>query len=432
MTDRICVLPGTVSGRVKVPASKSLTHRAIIAAALAEGDSAIYGITWSKDIEATAFCMERMGAAIVRDGNDLFIHGIGGRSLSGRVERLFCGESATTLRFLIPIAGVLGLRAVFSGMGRLPERPMQPYFTMMEDKDIPYERESEENLPLSLKGRWPGGNYKVPADISSQFLSGLLMALPMAEEDSVIEVTSQLTSDAYVRLTLEMLERFGIRIEQESWKRYRIPGRQKYHPCKYTVEGDYSQAAFFMAAGAAAGDGDGVFLEGLNPDSHQGDRVILDILKEMQVPLEWSEDGTLCIYPADEIINTEVDCSNCPDLAPVLSLIGAFGSGDMMLQGIGRLKYKESDRPKELLRGLGSMGVAIEETYDGLRVRGEAGGLYEGGTADSAGDHRIAMTLAILALRTFRGIEIEGADAVRKSWPDFWKALEAIGGQFDE
>ena len=432
MIDRVCVLPGTVSGRVKVPASKSLTHRAIIAASLAEGDSAIYGVTWSKDIEATAFCMERIGAVIVRDGEDLFIHGIGGRSLSGRVERLFCGESASTLRFLIPVAGVLGLRAIFSGLGRLPERPLQAYFSMMDEKGIEYECESEENLPLSLKGRWTGGHYKVPADISSQFLSGLLLALPMAEEDSVIEITSQLTSDAYVRLTLEMLERFGIQVERETPKRFRIPGRQKYRGCKYTVEGDYSQAAFFMAAGAVAGDGDGVFLEGLNPNSHQGDHVILNIMEQMRVPLEWTEDGALAIYPTYDIQNIEVDCSDCPDLVPVLSLIGAFGEGDMMLQGVSRLKYKESDRPKALMRGLGSMGVAIEQTYDGLRIRGEAGGLYEGGRVDSVGDHRIAMCMAILGLRTFRGVEIDGASAVRKSWPGFWNALQAIGGQFDE
>ena len=426
MADQICVLPGTVSGRVKVPASKSLAQRAIIAAALAEGDSAIYGVTWSTDIEATAFCMERMGAAIIRDGEDLFIHGIGGRSLRGRVERLFCGASETTLRFLIPIAGVLGLRAVFSGFAALSEKPLEPYFSMMEEKNISYERESEENLPLSLKEPWPGGTYKIPADVSSQFLSGLLLALPLAEEDSVIELTSQLTCDGYVRLTLDMLERFGIEIEKVDAKHFKIKGRQKYHACKYAVEGDYAQAAILMAAGAVAGDGDGVFLEGLNPDSHQGDKVILNLLKQMQVPIQWMADGSLRVDPADEMVNIEADLSACPDLLPALSLMGAFGEGDMLLSGVGRLA-----RSKALLKELDSMGITIEQTYDGLMIKGASGGLYEGGTVACNEDHPITMCLAILGLRTFRGITIEKASAIRKSWPGFWNALEAIDAQLE-
>ena len=426
MADQICVLPGTVSGRVKVPASKSLAQRAIIAAALAEGDSAIYGVTWSKDIEATAFCMERMGAAIIRDGEDLFIHGIGGRSLRGRVERLFCGASETTLRFLIPIAGVLGLRAVFSGLGTLSEKSLEPYFSLMEEKNITFERESEENLPLSLKEPWPGGTYKIPADVSSQFLSGLLLALPLAEEDSAIELTSQLTCDGYVRLTLDMLERFGIEIEKVDTKHFRIPGRQKYRACKYAVEGDYAQAAILMAAGAVAGDGDGVFLEGLNPDSHQGDKVILDLLKQMQVPIQWMEDGALRVDPADDMVNIEADLSACPDLLPALALMGAFGAGDMLLSGVARL-----ERSKALLKELGSMGITIEQTYDGLMIKGASGGLYEGGTVVCNEDHPITMVLAILGFRTFRGITIENASAIRKSWPGFWNALEAIDGQLE-
>ncbi len=424
----ITVLPGTVSGTVRIPASKSLSHRAIICAALAEGDSSLHNVSWSQDIEATVFAMERMGAIIWRDRDVLSIRGIGGRPLQGRVERIFCGESASTARFLIPVAGVLGLRAIFTGMGRLPKRPLDVYLTLMEEHGIAYEKESDEALPLTIKGQWESGIFRIPGNVSSQFVSGLLMALPMAQGDSVVEVTTPLESASYVDITVEILRRFGIRIERDGERIFRIPGGQQYKGGRYSVESDYSQAAVLLAAGAIAGEPEGLILEGLNPHSVQGDRTILDILREMRVETRWLENGGLQVFPAADLRNITMDASQTPDLVPPVAAMAAFGTGTMRILNASRLRLKESDRLHAIAVELRKMGVRIIEMPGGLQIVGEPDGLYEGGAADTWGDHRVAMCLSVLALRTFQGIELSGADCIDKSWPNFWNDFSAIGG----
>ena len=428
MREQITVLPGTVSGRIQLPASAGLSHLAILCAALAEGDSTVRHITWSSDIEATIYALERMGAIVWRDEDTLTIRGIGGASLKGKVERIFCGESAATARLLIPVAGVLGLRAIFTGMGRLPRTSLKVYYDLMEEHGFAYERESEEELPLLVKGQWKNAHFRVSGSSEPQFLAGLLMALPMLEGESTLEFLPPLRQRSYIESTVDLLRRFGIRIEKVSDLCYQIPGGQKYRAGRYVVEADYSQAAFLLAAGAVAGEEEGLILDGLDPDSVQKERAVLDVLKDLDVQTEWIADGGLKVYPSPLQRNKILDLGNTPDLVPAVAVIGAFGEGTLRITNVSELRQEEFDLLKTLTTEFRKMGVLISQKEDGLAIQGEPDGLFEGGEAESAGDHRMVLALTVLALRTFRGIDILGVDCMQKTWPSFWGDLYEIGG----
>lgn len=399
----IRIEPSQLRGTVDIPASKSCAHRALISAALAEGISVISGVSMSKDIEATIGAMTALGAEFSVDGTTVTVSGI-----SSRMDKVVidCNESGSTLRFVIPIAAALGTDSRFIGRGRLPQRPIDIYTRELGKNGIKF---LTETMPYDITGTLKGGIFEIEGNVSSQFVTGLLFALPLLEGNSEIRLTSHLESRPYVDITIDILRRFGITVES-SENGFRIVGGQKYKPYDYRVEGDYSQAAFFYVANALGSE---VNIANLVPDSVQGDRKILEILNET------CYNGSIGCYRAD--------CSDIPDLVPILAVLGAFGSGESVIYNAQRLRIKESDRLVTTAAMLNELGGDVAVTEDGLIIRPT--GRMHGGTIDSAGDHRIVMAAAIAATKTDGAVIIRGAEAAEKSYPDFFKDYIHLGGK---
>ena len=399
----IRIEPSQLRGTVDIPASKSCAHRALISAALAEGISVISGVSMSKDIEATIGAMTALGAEFSVDGTTVTVSGISSRMDKAVID---CNESGSTLRFVIPIAAALGTDSRFIGRGRLPQRPIDIYTRELGKNGVKF---LTETMPYDITGTLKGGIFEIEGNVSSQFVTGLLFALPLLEGNSEIRLTSHLESRPYVDITIDILRRFGITVES-SENGFRIVGGQKYKPYDYRVEGDYSQAAFFYVANALGSE---VNIANLVPDSVQGDRKILEILNET------CYNGSIGCYRAD--------CSDIPDLVPILAVLGAFGSGESVIYNAQRLRIKESDRLVTTAAMLNELGGDVAVTEDGLIIR-PTGRMY-GGTIDSAGDHRIVMAAAIAATKTDGAVIIRGAEAAEKSYPDFFKDYIHLGGK---
>ncbi len=384
----VTITPSLLKGAITPPPSKSQAHRLLIAAALADGESRIENLADSQDIQATRRCM----AALKAPGESLPV--------------LDCGESGSTLRFLIPVALALRGGGRFTGRGRLMERPQKPYFDLFDEKGIAYR---QEDGVLTVRGVLTPGTFALPGDVSSQFVTGLLYALPLLEGDSQIALTTALESRGYVDMTLEALERFGVRAECPDGRTFRVPGGQTYRPCRAAVEGDYSQAAFYYAANGLGGQ---VEILGLNPHSAQGDRCIVPYSMQLRGPGE-----------------VALDVSQCPDLVPPLAAHAALRQGITRIVNAARLRIKESDRLSAVTRVLTALGADVAEGADRLTITGRPEGLAGGVTVDSHNDHRIAMMAAIAAARCAAPVTITGAECVAKSYPDFWKDYERLGGQ---
>ena len=399
----VTIFPGRLAGKVTVPGSKSMAHRGMIAAALADGPSRIQNATPSGDIEATVRCLTALGAEIRREGEDLEVFPLARRWRDQVV--LPCGESGSTLRFLLPVAAALGAPARFTGEGRLPERPLGPLEEALSRGGAHL---SGTRLPIEAAGRLQPGEYRLPGNISSQYITGLLLALPLLEGESTIRLTTPLESAGYVRMTLQVLSQFGIQVfpEEGGW---RIPGNQTYCAVDFKVEGDYSAAAFFLTANAI---GSQVECLGLREDSTQGDRAILHHLETIQ-----SLGGG----------RVEIDLSQCPDLAPALAVAAAYGNGKTVFTHAGRLRLKESDRLAALSAVLTQMGAETEEGPETLTIQGKPA-LNGGVTIEPFGDHRIAMAAAVAALGAKSPITIQNAQCVGKSYPQFFHHMKLLGG----
>lgn len=402
----ILIKPSVLKGKLVIPASKSCAHRAVICAALAKGTSRISGITMSKDIEATIEAMRSLGASFEINGNELTVNGTNG-NLCGQAD-IDCNESGSTLRFVIPIAAALGAHAIFRGKGRLPMRPIDIYIRELSEHGVKF---ITEKMPYEINGKLCGGTYKIEGNVSSQFITGLLFALPLVNEDSEIIMTSRLESRPYVDITIDILRRFGITIN-ETESGFTIKGGQTYTPFDEHVEGDYSQAAFFYVANAL---GSKVEIGNLNPDSVQGDKKIIELIDTA------CENGKITGYKAD--------CSDIPDLVPILSVLGAYGSKSSLIYNAERLRIKESDRLAACADMLNKLGGNVTVTADGLDIQPVK--RLHGGTVDSFGDHRIVMAAAIAALRCDGEVIIKGAEAAEKSYPDFFKDYTMLGGNAD-
>lgn len=401
----ITIMPSKLSGKLSIPASKSCAHRALICAALADGKSVISGVSMSKDIEATIGSMTALGAEFEVNGSEITVYGITSPSEKAVID---CCESGSTLRFVIPIAAALGTEAEFIGRGRLPKRPINIFIRELGCKGVNF---LTDTMPYKTAGKLCGGTYSIEGDVSSQFVTGLLFALPLLEEDSEIVLTSHLESRPYVDITVDMLRKYGIAVEEgESF--YRIKGGQKYTPHDEKIEGDYSQAAFFYVANAIGSD---VELENLNAESVQGDKRILDIISQT------CSDGSIGSFRAD--------CSDIPDLVPILAVLAAFGSGESVIYNAQRLRIKESDRLETTAAMLNNLGGDVEVTADGLIIRPT--GRMHGGTVESFGDHRIVMAAAVAATAVDGEVVIRGAEAVEKSYPDFINDYKMLGGTAD-
>jgi 3-phosphoshikimate 1-carboxyvinyltransferase len=420
----ITINPSTLTGSVTVPSSKSMGHRALICAALAEGESRVERVSVSKDIEATKRCLEALGAVISEqpesDGRVTFT--VRGRRPSQHSPLMDCGESGSTLRFLIPLAAVDGNTYFFNGGGKLGSRPLTPYETIFKEQGLVFRYGSENHFPLTVRGPLKSGKFSVPGNVSSQFISGLLFTLPLLAGNSTLEITGTLESQSYIALTLSALKAYGITVIQEDRMHYRIPGDQHYRPRKGPVEGDFSQAAFWLVAGAL---GRALTVKGTDAESLQGDRAILPILEKMGASLTQREDGITSRQAA--LTGTTIDASDCPDLVPVLSVAAALAKGHTDIIHAERLRLKECDRLKAMATELNKIGAHITERPDGLSIDGVSH--LTGGTVDSWNDHRVAMSLAVASIGCSAPLTITGAESVSKSYPTFWQDFAAVGGK---
>ena len=397
----VTITPTKLHGPVTPPPSKSQAHRLIIAAALAGGESVLQNVAQSQDILATIRCMEALGACFAWNGSTLTVHGLSMNRSFDQLPHLDCGESGSTLRFLIPIALAVAGGGVFTGQGRLMERPQKPYFDLFDAKGISY---TLEDGVLTVQGHLPAGDYPLPGNVSSQFVTGLLYALPLVEGTSTITLTSPLESEGYVDMTRDALTAAGIHLDG-----YTIPGGQHYSPIRGSVEADWSQAGFFYAA---LGLGNQLDIQGLNPHSKQGDQRMVGFYETLTGP---ETDITL-------------DVSQCPDLVPPLAALCAGMAGKTChIVGAARLRIKESDRLATTSQVLCALGANVEELEEGLTIVGKA--QFDGGvTVPCHNDHRIAMMAAVAATRCIRPITLTGAQCVAKSFPDFWEVYTQLGG----
>ena len=407
-----------VKGVINAPVSKSDLHRALICAAFCNGTTVLPVPSSNADTDATAECLKALGARVERTENGFIISG----PISGGGE-LNCGESGSTLRFLLPVAAVLGKEAHFSGSGKLPSRPVLPLTSELRKKGSEID---SDFLPITVKGKARGGVYTLPGDVSSQFVSGLLLALPYTEEYSAVRLTSPLQSEMYVDMTVNTLSRFGIEWreipvgnEDFPYGGYSYAGGKYQSSGTYMSEGDWSGAAFFAVAGAIGGE---IEINGLDKNSAQPDRAVERIIKDFGADIKW-ENGTLSVKTAEKK-PFSVDVSQFPDLFPVLSVLATAANGESRLYNAGRLRIKESDRISAVCNMINALGGKAVADEDSLTVYGT--GKLVGGAVNGENDHRIVMSAAIASMICEGEVTILGSEAVSKSYPAFFEDLAKI------
>ena len=427
---KIKIKPNILNGTIEIPPSKSYSHRAVIAAALAEGGkkSKIDNLKFSVDITTTTDIMENWGAKINREESSLEIIGNGGKVVP-KDKHVQCNESGSTIRFLIPIGITNENELIFDGKGKLVDRPLDSYYRIFDKQGIFYKNENGK-LPLTVNGKLKAGNYEIDGNISSQFITGLLYALSLLDGDSKLTINKNLESKGYIDLTLEILKLAGIEIMNNDYKSFDIKGNQVYKPFDYTVEGDYSQVAFWIVAGIiSANRNNEVKCLHVNKNSLQGDREIIEIVQRMGANLEIFDDYV--IVKPSKTKGTVIDISQCPDIGPILTVLGALSEGETRIINGERLRIKESDRITSIKTELNKLGANVAEEGDSLIIQGVEG--FTGGvTVNAWNDHRIAMSLAIASTRCEKEIILEEAESVRKSYPHFWDDFVKMGGEIEK
>lgn len=405
---------GFLSGKIPAISSKSYAHRLLIAAALADRPTTVRCATVSEDILTASRVLKAMGASVERTDDGFIVEPVS-------TQPAYCGESGTIERFILPVACALGLDASITGHGRLPERPLIPLYEELRDHGI--ELSPQGVFPLKTKGRLPAGDYAIAADVSSQFIGGLLFALSVVPGTSTLTLTGRIESAPYIDMTLDVLALFGARITRsEDGRRFTVEGFERLRsPGAAEVEGDWSNSAFWLCAGAL---GRGVTLTGLRADSRQGDRAVVKLLEAFGAEVSMTEDA-VTVRPG-ALRGMTVNAPQIPDLVPVLSVVAAFAEGETRFINAGRLRIKESDRLATTRQLLEDLGADVEEIPDGLVVRGRTA--LRGGACDGTRDHRIVMSAAVAGARTCTPVVIRGAQAVRKSYPDFFDDFARLGG----
>ena len=402
----IVIQPKKLAGQVVIPPSKSISHRALICAALSKGESEITGVLQCEDIDATTDALTALGAEIRTENGVTYVKGI---EKAPEYAEINCRESGSTLRFIIPVAAALGVEAVFTGSGKLPTRPITPYIQEFPKHGVEF---VSETYPYHIKGKLTAGVYPITGDISSQFITGLMFAMPLLDGSSTIMLTSPLQSKPYADITIHCMRDFGIETLEFNGN-YSIKGVQEYKPTKYTVEGDCSQAAFFAVANAL---GSGIEMIGVNRNSVQGDRAVFNIIDDM-------------IMINGVYSGFDIDASDVPDLVPVLTVLASFAEGESHIRGCKRLRIKESDRLVSISTVLNSLGGNVRIVNDELEITGVKE--LTGGECSSFNDHRIAMSLAVASQRCTSPLTIVGAECVAKSYPTFFEDFRALGGEYD-
>lgn len=418
----IIIHPHHLEGTIKVPTSKSLAHRAIICASLSKGESVITNVSMSLDIEATINAMRALGATIISQGTTLYING--NQTLTEKNCLIDCHESGSTLRFMIPVSLINERFVTFTGRGKLGSRPLDVYYNIFDKQGINYTYRKDV-LDLKINGALQAGEFSIPGDISSQFITGLLFALPLCQGDSTIHITSPLQSKGYIDLTLDLLKLYGITIENDDYETFTIKGSQAYIAHDYEVEGDFSQAANYLAAGAM---GNEVLITNLNLQSAQGDRAAIKILESMGAHLEETSEGVL-MRPG-RLQATNIDASQCPDIIPVMAAVCGVAQGTSLIYNAKRLRIKECDRLHATCEVLKACGVMVAEKEDAMVITGTD--FVQGAELSCFNDHRMAMMEAILATRAYGDFKLDDASCVAKSYPDFFEDYQKLGGSFDE
>ncbi|WLF70124.1 3-phosphoshikimate 1-carboxyvinyltransferase [Clostridium septicum] len=416
-----------LKGEVKIPPSKSMAHRAIICASLGSGVSRINNIDYSDDMIATIEGMKVLGAKINKYDDYLEVIGIYSKgSNMNSFRTIDCNESGSTLRFLVPISLLFHGMSKFIGKGNLGKRPLTTYFEIFKEQGIKYFGRDGE-LDLLIEGKLKPGEFKILGNVSSQFITGLLLTLPLLNGDSKIIITTEMQSKGYVDLTISCMKDFGVEIINKDYKEFIIKGNQNYNSRDYRVEGDYSQAAFYLSANAL---GSKVLVNDIDLKSLQGDKEIVDILERMGVTFK-SENNTLTGIVKDKLKSTIIDGSQCPDIIPILAAVASLSSGTTEIINAERLRIKECDRLKAITSELSKLGANIKEREDGLIIEGKEE-LQGGAEVWSFRDHRIAMTLAIAATRCKEAIIIKDFECVAKSYPKFFDDFKMLGGDVHE
>jgi 3-phosphoshikimate 1-carboxyvinyltransferase len=414
-------------GTIRAIASKSDAHRLLICAALADGETFLDCPERSEDIDATARCLEALGAAVRYERNGFCVRPIRRMIMQASGRRILdCGESGSTLRFMLPICGALGINSLFNMSGRLPERPLSGLCDEMAAHGC--KLSEPDASPMSCEGRLTSGSYALPGNISSQFISGLLFALPLLPGDSELLVTGVLESRPYVDMTLDKLRLFGVKIFEDKNNAFRIPGNQLFcSPESVKVEGDWSNAAFWLAAGAMGQNG--VSCTNLSLKSKQGDRAVAKLLSRFGAPVAYGDDFVTVLPGALRAI--EIDAGDTPDLVPILAAVASVSEGKTIIRNAGRLRIKESDRLRTIAATLSGLGADVAQTEDGLCIDGKKE--LCGGETESFGDHRIAMAAAAVSTVCREPVTIKGAEAVDKSYPGFWSDFKtSLNGEWEQ
>lgn len=408
-----------IEGQVQAIASKSVAHRCLIAAALADKASFVGCHSLSEDILATVNCLNGMGAEIIRKDNGFYITPINKDKIDQKVKQLPCNESGSTIRFLISVVAALGIKGEFLKKGSLVSRPLKPLDEELNNKGITLQ--DKDGGIVAVSGKLKSGIFTLPGNVSSQYITGLLFALPLLDEDSEIRITTPLQSEDYVKITMDTLKNYNVSVEYRDNCFY-IKGKQVYTvKDAVSVEGDWSNAAFFMT-GAAIGKSE-VTYTNLNSESLQGDKAVVDILRKMGADI--TANGNTYSIKGQDLTATKIDAKPIPDLVPILALAAAVAKGETVVYNAERLRIKESDRLKTVYETLHALGADVEEKEAELIIRGKE--KLTGGTVSSYNDHRIAMMAAIAAIVCEKEVVILHAEAVNKSYPGFFEDLKMLG-----
>ena len=410
--------PGGIGGTITAPPSKSMAHRAVLCSALAEGTSHIENLEFSKDISATLSAAGQLCAKVRTGADNAVVEGLGSfLPVSAPVD---CCESGSTLRFLIPIASLTGQAVSFTGRGRLMERPQSVYDALYREQGLRFEQSASG---LTVEGALTPGEYRLAGNVSSQFISGLLFALPLLSGNRTLHLIPPVESRSYIDMTRAVQAAFGVTSRWLNGNTLALPGRQHYHPCDHAVEGDYSQAAFPAVLGAVCG---GVTVTGLRPDTLQGDAVILDILRRCGA--QFTREGDTVTVAKAPLHGVDIDLADCPDLGPVLMVLGLLCEGTTVIRNAERLRLKESDRIAAMEAELRACGGVLESEGGTITVHGCAEHLHAPeGILHGHNDHRVVMSLAVLSAAAGLPLTVDDAEAIQKSWPNFFAAIRPLG-----